>query len=66
MRLDFSDRATALGTYPTRSAAAITRIRVSSRTGCPLKTRDTDAIDTPASSAMVMTVGLLRATPPPP
>ena len=47
-----SVRAAALGRYPNSRMASMTRSRVAGRTlGRSLSTRDTDAIDTPATRA---------------
>src|SRR3954469_22104052 len=59
VRSDFSERAAALGTYPSSSAADITRRTVSSRVGRPFSTRETEAIETPARCAIVVIVGPL-------
>src|SRR5690606_34459479 len=60
VRRDFRERATALRTYPSSSAAAMTLRTVSCLVGRPLSTRDTEAIDTPARLAIVVIVGPSR------
>ena len=57
VRRDLSERATALRTYPSSSAAAITLRTVSCLVGRPFSTRETEAMETPARSAIVVIVG---------
>lgn len=57
VRRDLRLLATALRTYPSSSAAAITLRTVSCLVGRPFRTRETEAIETPARSAIVLIVG---------
>jgi hypothetical protein len=57
VRRERSERAAAFGTYPTASAARVTRAAVSGLVRIPLRTREADAIDTFARRATVVIVG---------
>ena len=57
MRRERSVRAAAFGTYPTASAASVTRASVVGLVRIPFRTRDAEATDTFASRATVVIVG---------
>ena len=57
VRRDRSERAAAFGTYPTASAASVTRANVSGFVRIPFRTREADATETFARRATVVIVG---------
>lgn len=57
VRRERSDRAAALGTYPTDSAACVTFASVSGLVLIPFRARETDATETFARFATVLSVG---------
>src|SRR5918994_895633 len=61
VRRERSVRAAAFGTYPTASAASVTRASVSGLVRIPFSTRDADATETFARRATVVIVGTLSA-----